>query len=92
MAEVEVTESIVTTISEQCPEVTTEHVSMVLSAWNAVINGDPVGTIKLEPVTGRLAARVSEEGIHKWKITAPDGGQWTDMQPTLPGWTVIHQA
>lgn len=88
---VPITETIVTTISEQCPEVTDEHVAMVLTAWNNVLNGDPLGTIKLEPGTGNLALRVSEDGIHKWKVTAPDGGTWSDMQPVLPGWTTIHK-
>ena len=85
-----VTEAIVSTISDQCPDVTDEHVSMVLAAWNNVINGEAVGTIKLDPLTGNLARRVSEDGVHKWKVTAADGGTWSDMQPVLPGWTVIH--
>lgn len=87
---IEVTEAVVATISEQLPEVTDEHVAMVLSAWNNVLNGEPVGTVKTDPVTGNLALRVSENGVHKWRVTAPDGGTWADMQPTLPGWTVIH--
>lgn len=87
---VEITEQIVSTISEQCPEVTGEHVAMVLTAWNNVINGEPLGTVKLDPATGNLAVRVSDQGIHKWRVTAPDGGTWWDMQPVLPGWTTIQ--
>lgn len=87
--EFQLNDTMVTTISEQCPEVTDEHVAMVLQAWNAVVNGEPVGTIKLDPSTGNLARRVSENGIHQWKITAADGGMWSDMQPTLPGWTKL---
>lgn len=86
---VEVTEALVASISEQCPEVSDEHVAMVLSAWNTVLEGEPLGTIKLDPATGNLARRVSENGIHQWKITAPDGGMWSDLQPTLPGWNVL---
>jgi hypothetical protein len=83
---VEVTDSVVATVSEHCPEVSDEHVAMVLAAWNAVQAGEPVGTIKKDPVTGNLAVRVSENGIHQWKVTAPDGGMWSDLQPTLAGW------
>lgn len=85
-----VTDTIVATISAQCPEVTDEHVAMVLEAWNTVLNGEPVGTIKLDPESGNLARRVNENGIHQWKITAPDGGMWSDMSPTLPGWTKLN--
>ena len=84
-----VTEAVVTTISEQCPEVTDEHVAMVLAAWNSVLTGEPVGTVKRDPVTGSFAVRVSEDGVHKWKVTGSDGALWSDMQPTLPGWTVL---
>lgn len=87
---VEITPTVVHTISDQCPEVTDEHVAMVLEAWNTVLSGEPVGTIKLDPSTGNLARRVSENGIHQWKITAPDGGQWSDLQPTLAGWTKLQ--
>jgi hypothetical protein len=65
---------------------------MVLAAWNLVLTGDPVGTVKLNPENGSLALRVSEDGVHKWKVTAADGGTWSDMQPTLPGWTVLSGA
>jgi hypothetical protein len=87
--ELEVTESIVTTISEQCPDVTDEHVAMVLAAWNNVRAGDPLGTVMLDPATGRIAVRVSEDGVHKWSVTSPDGGMWSDMQPNMPGWTKL---
>lgn len=85
----QVTEAVVETISAQCPEVSDEHVAMVLAAWNTVISGEPLGTIKKDPVTGNFAVRVSEDGVHKWKVTAPDGGQWSDMQPTLAGWDTL---
>ncbi len=83
---IEVTEAVVSAVSEHCPEVTDEHVAMVLQAWNTVLSGEPVGTIKKDPVSGNLAVRVSENGIHQWKVTAPDGGMWSDLQPTLTGW------
>lgn len=87
--EIEVTETVIAAVSEQCPEVTTEQVAMVLTAWNVILEGEPVGTIKQDPATGNLAIRVSEDGIHKWKVTSPAGGQWSDLQSTLPGWVKL---
>lgn len=87
--EFQLNDTMVTTISEQCPEVTDEHVAMVLQAWNTVVNGEPVGTIKLDPASGNLARRVSENGIHQWKVTSTDGGMWSDLRPSLPGWTKL---
>ena len=82
----EPTDPIIAEISAQCPDVSTEHVAMVVTAWNAIINGDPVGTVKKDPGTGALALRVSESGVHKWRVTGSDGTTWSDLQPTLPGW------
>jgi hypothetical protein len=87
---VEITDAVVATVSEQCPEVTDEQVAMVLTAWNTVLSGEPVGTIKKDPASGNLAVRVSENGIHQWKVTSPDGGQWSDLQPTLAGWDQLN--
>lgn len=89
MSDFEVTEPVVATVAAQCPGVSVEHVAMVLQAWNTVLAGEPVGTIKKDPVSGNLAVRVSENGVHQWKVTAPNGGQWSDLQPTLPGWDVL---
>lgn len=86
----ELTDELVRTISAQCPDVSDEHVALVLDAWNTITEGEPLGTIKKDPVTGRLAVRVSENGVHQWKVTAPDGGMWSDMQPTLPGWDKLN--
>ena len=82
--------AIVTAVAAQLPEITEEQVSMVLSAWNTVQNGEPVGTIVTDPDTGNVAVRVSESGVHVWRVTAPDGGSWSDTQPTMSGWTVIR--
>jgi hypothetical protein len=49
-----------------------------------------------EPVeiTDAVVATVSEQcpenGIHQWKVTSPDGGQWSDLQPTLAGWDQLN--
>lgn len=85
---VTVTDSVVLAISSQLPDVSDEQVSAVLETWNAVLQGDPLGTVRLDTASGQIGHRVSIDGVHMWRISAPDGGQWTDMQPTLP-WTVV---
>lgn len=69
--------------------VTTEQVNLVLNAWNAVKTGDSVGTIVKDPATGAIAHRVDSDGVHMWRVSAPDGTQWADLSPTLPGWEVL---
>ena len=82
---------VVEAISAQLPEVTSEHVAMVLQVWNVIKTGDPVGTIVSDPDTGSIGVRVSESGVHMWRVTGPDGSTWGDMQPTLAGWTVVKE-
>lgn len=89
MSEIEITEPIIETISDQLPEVTTEQVAMVLAAWNTILSGDPLGTVRIDPATGSIALRLSDSGVHKWRVTATDGGTWFDMSPTLSGWTLL---
>ena len=86
---IEITDPMIETISQQLPDVTTEHVAMVLEAMNAVAAGDPVGTVRVDPATGNIAVRVSDQGIHKWRCTSPDGGTWDDMSPTLQSWNAL---
>lgn len=69
--------------------VSTEQINLVLNAWNAVKTGDPVGTIVKDPATGAIAHRVDSDGVHLWRVSAPDGTQWADLSPTLPGWEVL---
>ena len=87
----EINQALVEAISAQLPTVTEEHVAMVLDAWNTVVNGDPVGTIVTDPATGRVAVRVSANGIHQWQVTNVDGSVLTDLTPTLAGWTYIRE-
>lgn len=86
-----INEALVAAISAQLPEVTDEHVAMVLIALNVVQNGEPVGTVMLNPENGQVAVRVANKGIHEWRINDPGGGVIIDNKPTLPGWTVINQ-
>lgn len=83
-------DALVRAISAQLPEVTEEHVNMVLTTLERVKEGAPVGTVLSDPATGSIAVRVSEAGVHMWRVTSPDGGTWSDMQPTLP-WPVLRE-
>jgi hypothetical protein len=86
------TPSVVQAITDHLGEqstVTAEQVNLVLTAWNAVKTGDPVGTIVKDPATGAIAHRVDSDGVHLWRVSAPDGTQWADLSPTLPGWEVL---
>jgi hypothetical protein len=70
-------------------ELTAEQVALVLDAFNAVRQGDPPGTVCRNPDNGAVAHRVVHDGVHIWRASAPDGLQWNDLNPTLPGWTTI---
>lgn len=87
--DVEVTDHLVETISSQLPDISTDQVGAVLSAWRDVLTGDPIGTVRRSK-TGAVAHRVTTDGVHLWRVTEPDGGQYNDMAPTLK-WPVIHQ-
>lgn len=85
-----VTETVISTVSNQLPDMTDAQVQQVIEAWNAVRQGDPLGTIRRCPDTGAVAHRVSVDGIHMWRVTIPDGQAWNDLVPTL-GWDCIHE-
>jgi hypothetical protein len=91
-ADVTPTPAVVEAITSHLGEtsgVTADQVNLVLNAWNAVKTGDPVGTIVKDPATGAIAHRVDSDGVHMWRVSAPDGTQWADLSPTLPGWEVL---
>ena len=90
---IEVTDPIAETVAAQIPneDITPGVVTAVLEAYNAVKQGAPLGTVVLNPGNGQIALRFNDGGIHKWKVTSPDGSQWEDHQPTLAGWTVIRE-
>lgn len=81
---------VVAAISAQLPDIDSATVSMVLTAWNTVKNGDPLGTVLMSS-EGAVAVRISDAGAHMWRVTAADGSTWTETQPTLAGWTVIKE-
>lgn len=82
----EVTPTVVTAIVDHIGNdlVTVEQVNLVLSAWNDVQQGDPVGTIMRDPDTGTIAHRVCQDGRNLWKVTAANGDAWGDLSPTMP--------
>ncbi len=83
-----VTETVISTVSSQIPDMTDDQVRQVVQAWNAVRQGDPLGTIRRCPSTGSVAHRVSIDGIHMWQVTTPDGQHYRDTVPTL-AWDCI---
>lgn len=85
-----VTDTVISTVSDQIPDMTAEQVQTVLAALNAVRQGDPLGTVRRDPDTGKVAHRVTADGVHLWRVTAADGEQYNDMVPTLP-WPAIHE-
>lgn len=88
---VTVTDAVVSTVSNQLPDLTDDQVQAVLQAWNQVRQGEPVGTIRYDADTGKLAHRVSADGVHLWRVTGADGEQYNDHTPTLP-WPILREA
>ena len=70
--------------------ITPDVIHTVLTAWNAVRQGDPVGMIRRDETTGAVATRVEDSGVQMWKCSGKDGSVWSDLQPTLASWTVIY--
>ncbi|AFN37723.1 hypothetical protein FGG44_gp28 [Mycobacterium phage MacnCheese] len=89
MAEFDNTEQVVKVISQHLgTDVTDEQVANVLAAWNAVKAGDPVGMVRRDADTGKVAHRVEFQGVAQWRVSAIGGDQYNDLQPTLP-WAVL---
>jgi hypothetical protein len=70
-------------------DVTEAQVRAVLTALEAVRDGEPVGTIMQNPADGSIAVRVAEGGVPFWKVTSLDGNDHRDLQPKLSGWTAL---
>lgn len=85
-----INDPVVAAVSAQLSDVDDATVAAVLAAWNAIKEGSPLGTIVTDP-SGSVAVRVSDNGVHMWRVTAADGSTWSDMQPTLAGWTVVKE-
>jgi len=68
---------------------TADQVKRVLTSYIAIYEGDEVGTVRHNPDTGEIAHRVSQDGVHMWRVTHPDGSQYNDMQGTLD-WPTVN--
>lgn len=81
-------QQLVDVISAQLPDIDAGQVAQVLQTWRDVLDGDPVGTIRRNS-DGRVAHRVTTDGIFLWRVTGVDGDQYNDMQPTLQ-WPAVY--
>jgi hypothetical protein len=82
-------ESTVAAITAACTDVTEAQVRAVLTALDAVRDGDPVGTIVQDPANGSIAVRVADGGVPYWRVTSLDGNSFRDLQPRLAGWKAV---
>lgn len=88
---IEITNELVSVVSAQLEDVTDAQVNRVLTAFNAIYEGPPVGTIIQNAETGEVAHRVSESGVIIWRVTKTNGEAWGSHTPTLPGtWTNLY--
>lgn len=72
-------------------DLTHEHITLVLQAWNDLREGAPLGAIIRDPQTGAIAHRVSDGGRHLWRVSSPSGDQWNDLSPMISGWEILHE-
>jgi hypothetical protein len=65
------------------------EVDAVLTAYNTVAQGDPLGTIRRGP-EGEIALRLVVYGVPQWGVVVPsgDGGFYYDTQ-ALTDWPII---
>ena len=67
---------------------TEEQIDKVLAALQTHQEGDPVGTVRRDDETGKVAHRISDTGVVMWRVSGPDGEQYNDTQSTLT-WPVL---
>lgn len=82
------TKEVASVVAGHVKGLTAEQVQAVLDTYNTVQEGDPVGTVRRNEA-GHVAVRCEVDGLHMWKVTLPDGGQYNDM--TALGWPVIAE-
>lgn len=88
---IEVNDAVVNAVVGQMQDADPAQVRMVLNALNSVTGGEPPGTVMMN-AAGAVAMRVSEGGVHSWRVTETSGSTWADMNPTLSGeWTVVSR-
>lgn len=88
MPEIPLNDGVVSTIVGQLEGVSPAQVEQVLATWNAVLAGDPPGTVR-RSADGEVAHRVVQDGVHVWLVTNSVGGSWLITTPSL-GWPAIY--
>ena len=83
-------DAVIAAIVKVVGDMTEDQVRRVLAARDMVHSGSPVGRVMRDPKPGCVATRVTENGVAVWQVCAPAGDKWVDMQPTLNGWTQLH--
>lgn len=68
---------------------TREQISNVLDALDSLQRGEPVGTVRIDDASGKVAVRVKGVGVAQWKVVSADGGQYNDLSDRLP-WRCLH--
>jgi hypothetical protein len=76
--------------SETDAPLSANQVAAVLAAFNHVLGGDPVGTMRRDQESGAVALRMNADGLHLWRINHPNGDYYNDLAPTL-AWPVLHE-
>lgn len=52
-------------------------------------SGEPVGTVRQDPVTKAVAHRVLNGGIPQWRVSHPTDGLYYEMAAAKPSWTLL---
>lgn len=74
---------------------TAEVVERVVAAINEKRRGAPVGTIVVDPETGRAAQRIEAGGTRYWSGMTPMSGPWAPVaalvaDETAESWKVVY--
>jgi len=73
------------------PPTAEELARIMLAALAMAENGDPLGTVRINPETGATADRLLRETDIVWRVTTPgDQNISYDTRPTMEGWDVAY--
>ena len=87
---VPVTTAVVDAISQHVGDsISAAQIQTVLSAFNTIQAGDPLGMVRRDSVSGAIATRVAQNGVQMWRVNLPDGSSYSHLQPTLT-WDAIY--
>lgn len=62
-------------IASQVEGVDAAQVEQMFSVWQAVAEGDPVGTVRRDPQNGKVYVRCDCDGLPKWRVVDPYDGR-----------------